>query len=78
GRLGERPHRRRAVAGLGAAGEARLMRWPAILWWWARVTYLELVHARIIECAPHHPEVTVTWLEIQHARARFAAAWGPR
>lgn len=55
-----------------------MTRWPAILWWCLRLTYLELVHARIVEQAPHHPEATTTWLEIQHARGRFAAAWGPR
>lgn len=55
-----------------------MIRWLAILWWWLRLTYLQVVHDRIVQQAPHHPEATATWLEIQHARGRFAAAWGPR
>lgn len=55
-----------------------MIRWLLILYYGARIAYLESVHRRVFHCAPHHREASVTWLELQHARGEFALAWGPR
>ncbi len=53
-----------------------MVRWSQILYYGARVAYLESVHRRVLETAPHHREVSTTWLELQRARGAFDAAWG--
>ena len=55
-----------------------MIRWTQILYYGARIAYLESVHRRVLQSAPHHAEVSVTWLELQRARGQFALAWGPR
>ncbi|MCO5105558.1 MAG: hypothetical protein M9907_00605 [Burkholderiaceae bacterium] len=53
-----------------------MIRWTQILYYGARVAYLESVHRRVFQTAPHHREVSATWLELQRARGAFDAAWG--
>lgn len=55
-----------------------MIRWTQILYYGARIAYLESVHRRVLETAPHHREVSATWLELQRARGEFDAAWGTR
>ncbi|MCD6734416.1 MAG: hypothetical protein LT103_12575 [Burkholderiaceae bacterium] len=55
-----------------------MIRWTQILYYSARIAYLESVHRRVLQVAPHHEEASATWLELQHARDEFALAWGPR
>ncbi|MCZ7562112.1 MAG: hypothetical protein M5U30_20505 [Burkholderiaceae bacterium] len=55
-----------------------MIRWAQILYYGARITYLESVHRRVLQAAPHHAEAGTTWLELQHARGEFELAWGPR
>ena len=52
-----------------------MMRWLQILYFGARAAYLESVHRRVLHSAPHHKEVSATWLELQRARSEFDAAW---
>ncbi|MCO5105516.1 MAG: hypothetical protein M9907_00380 [Burkholderiaceae bacterium] len=42
-----------------------------VLFYGARIAYLEMVHQKILQSAPHHYEVRVTWLELRRARAGF-------
>ncbi|MBN9462655.1 MAG: hypothetical protein J0H00_15715 [Burkholderiales bacterium] len=53
-----------------------MTRWLHILFYGLRAAYLEAVHRRVLETAPHHQEVSTTWRELQRARAEFDAAWG--
>lgn len=53
-----------------------MSRWMQVLFYGTRIAYLEVVHQRILQSAPHHHEVSTTWLELQRARAEFDAAWG--
>lgn len=52
-----------------------MTRWPQLLFYGIRIAYLETVHRQMLNAAPHHHEVSATWLELQHARAEFDAAW---
>ena len=52
-----------------------MIRWMQILYYGVRIAYLESVHRRVLHCAPHHREVSVTWLELRRARDEFDAAW---
>lgn len=52
-----------------------MKRWSQILYYGARIAYLESVHRRVLECAPHHHEVSVTCLELYRARTQFDEAW---
>jgi len=53
-----------------------MSRWLQILFYGLRTAYLEAAHRRVLQAAPHHREARETWLELQHARAEFDAAWG--
>jgi len=55
-----------------------VIRWAQILYYGTRVAYLESVHRRVLDVAPHHREVSVTWFELRRARDEFALAWAPR
>jgi len=55
-----------------------MIRWTQILYYGARIAYLESVHHRVLQVAPHHQEAGATWLELQRARGEFELAWRPR
>lgn len=54
-----------------------MIRWTQILYYGARIAYLESLHRRVLQVAPHHAEAGSTWLELQQARGEFELAWAP-